>query len=57
MYIPPREIAIKAKFPGQPWETVDTADTPEEARYLLQEYKLAFGSDARLKLVLRDCHE
>jgi|7_EtaG_2_1085326.scaffolds.fasta_scaffold97400_2 hypothetical protein len=34
---------IMAKFSGCEAEEIDTADTKEEAEYLLGEYKMAFG--------------
>ena len=35
---------IRGKYPGLPWETIDTADTEKEARQLVCEYKSAFGT-------------
>lgn len=34
---------INYKYKSQPVETIDSAETREEARYLLNEYGIAFG--------------
>ena len=39
---------IRGKYPGETWETIDTADTEKEARQLVLEYKMAFGSEWRI---------
>ena len=40
---------------GQEWELIDSADTKETAKFLLQEYTLAFPNDYSLKLVKERC--
>ena len=37
--------AIMGKLPGAELEEIDTADTRDEAEYLLGEYRMAFGPD------------
>ena len=39
---------IRGKYPGEPWETIDEADTKQEATRLLAEYRMAYGPDWRL---------
>lgn len=39
---------IRGKYPGQPWETIDTADDEREARRLRREYEMAFGPEWRI---------
>ena len=36
---------IRGKYPGEPWETIDTADSVEEARFLVHEYQMAYGPE------------
>lgn len=33
---------------GEPWETIDEADTRQEANRLLAEYRMAYGPEWRL---------
>lgn len=39
---------IRGKYPGEAWETIDTADTEQDARYLVREYKMAYGPEWRI---------
>jgi len=39
---------IRGKYPGEPWETIDEADTKQEANRLLAEYRMAYGPEWRL---------
>ncbi len=39
---------IRGKYPGEPWETIDEADTKQEANSLLAEYRMAYGPEWRL---------
>lgn len=39
---------IRGKYPGEPWETIDEADTKQEAIRLLTEYRMAYGPEWRL---------
>ncbi len=41
---------IRYKYPGQPWETIDEADSEEEARMLLAEYRSAFRNEGQLTI-------
>lgn len=43
-----RVYEIRGKYPGQPWETIDEADTKQEASRLLAEYRMAYGPEWRL---------
>ena len=45
-----KEYKIMGKYKGQAWEVVDTATSKKEANYLLNEYRIAFGSDFTLKI-------
>lgn len=36
---------IMGKLPGLETEEIDSADTMKEARYLLKEYRMAFGPE------------
>lgn len=42
---------IRGKYLGEPWETIDEAETYSEAKELLSEYRIAFGSDFSLRIV------
>lgn len=39
---------IRGKYPGMPWETIDEAETKQEANQLLREYRIAYGAEWRL---------
>ncbi len=39
---------IRGKYPGVPWETIDTADTQEEAEELVSEYRSAYGPEWKI---------
>lgn len=39
---------IRGKYPGCPWETIDEANTKQEAACLLAEYRMAYGPEWRL---------
>ena len=41
-------FTIKGKYKNGYVEDIDTAETKEQANYLLNEYKMAFGNDYRL---------
>ena len=41
---------IMGKYKGGSWEEIDTADTKQDAEYLLQEYRIAYGGEWRLKI-------
>ena len=43
-------LIVMGRSMGEPWEEIDTAWTREEARYLVQEYRIAFGSGWMFKL-------
>ena len=36
---------IRYKYPGEPWETIDEADTEEEAKQYVNEYRAAFHGE------------
>ena len=35
---------IRGKYPGEPWDTIDEADTKQEATRLLTEYQIGRAS-------------
>lgn len=41
---------IRGKYPGQPWEDIDTFDTREEAVKMLHEYRVAYGPEWQLTI-------
>lgn len=41
---------VRGKYPGQPWETIDTADAEREARQLRREYAAAFGPEWKITI-------
>ena len=41
---------IRFKYPGQPWETIDEADSKQDAEYLLHEYRMAYGPECRVTM-------
>lgn len=41
---------IRGKYPGQPWEDIDTFDTREEAVKMLHEYHVAYGPEWQLTI-------
>lgn len=41
---------IRGKYPGQPWEAIDTFDTREEAVKMLHEYRVAYGPEWQLTI-------
>ena len=45
---------IEGKYKGKDWEELDTANTEGEAKYLMDEYMLAFGSSKWSFRVRRD---
>lgn len=46
-------FCIDCKYPGCPWEEIDSFDTRSEALKMLKEYRMAYGADAALKIVRR----
>jgi len=46
---------INGKYKNCPIETIDSAENFKKAKYLLNEYRLAFGPDYRLWISQKSC--
>lgn len=44
---------IDGKYPGQPWEEIDSFETRKEAVKMLVEYSQAYGVEWKFKIVRR----